>query len=90
MTTSTTPVIIGGPSASGKSALALALAARLDGEIICADSRQLYDGMRIASAAPSDDELARVRHHLYGAIAPEQVMTAGAWSRLDRPRKPVR
>lgn len=76
-------IVVGGPTASGKSALALALAERDDvqGEIICADSRQLYAGMRVASAAPDDDERARVPHHLYETVAPEgPAMTAGAWA----------
>ena len=78
-TRATMPIVIAGPTASGKSALALSLAVRLGGEIVCADSRQIYDGMRIASAAPSDDERARVPHHLYGSVG-DDVMTAGAWS----------
>lgn len=76
----TTPIVVAGPTASGKSALALALALRKQGEIVCADSRQLYQGMRIASAAPTQDERARVPHHLYGVVPPEDHMTAGAWS----------
>jgi tRNA dimethylallyltransferase len=74
------PVVIGGPTASGKSALALALAEEFEGELICGDSRQVYAGMRIAAAGPSDDERARVPHHLYGEIDPRTTMTAGAWA----------
>lgn len=80
MTTSMLPIVIAGPTASGKSALALALAERVGGEIVCADSRQLYQGMRIASAAPSDDELTRIPHHLFGINPPDELMTAGAWA----------
>ncbi len=76
----TTPLVIAGPTASGKSALALALAERVGGEIVCADSRQIYAGMPIATAAPSADERARVPHHLYGAVPPEDTMTAAAFS----------
>lgn len=64
------PLVLAGPTASGKSALALALAQRLEGEIICADSRQIYEGMRIASAGPSDDEKRLVKHHLYQSFSP--------------------
>ncbi len=72
-------VVVGGPTAAGKSAFALELAAREDGEIIGADSRQLYQGLRIASAGPDDDERARVPHHLYDSYDPATVLlSAGA------------
>jgi tRNA dimethylallyltransferase len=57
-------VAIMGPTASGKSALALSVAKALDGEIVSADSMQLYRGMRIGTAKPSAQELASVPHHL--------------------------
>ncbi len=63
-------VVIGGPTAAGKSALALALAERLDGEIVGADSRQLYCGLPIASAGPTTSDRARAPHHLYGSVSP--------------------
>lgn len=71
------PIVIAGPTASGKSAYALKLAKELDGEIICADSRQIYAGMRIGSAAPSDDELQQVPHHGYGVVDPNSGYDAG-------------
>ncbi len=75
------PIVIAGPTACGKSALAMQLAETIGGEIVCADSRQLYQGMRIASAAPDDHERARVPHHLYESVPPEgPPMTAGAWA----------
>jgi tRNA dimethylallyltransferase len=78
------PIVIGGPTASGKSALALALAERLGGELVCADSRQVYAGMAIAAAGPTDEERRRAPHHLYGEVDPAATMTAGAWaSRAD-------
>lgn len=81
VTSAFAPVVIAGPTACGKSALALALAERIGGEIVCADSRQLYQGMHVASAAPDDDERARVPHHLYESMPPEgPAMTAGAWA----------
>jgi len=76
------PLVIAGPTASGKSALALDLADALDGEIICADSRQIYTGLEIASAAPSKADHDRRVHHLYSTIPPTDTMTAGAWSTL--------
>ena len=57
-------LVIAGPTASGKSALACALAGRLNGEIISADSMQVYRGMDIGTAKPSADVRARIKHHL--------------------------
>lgn len=59
-----------GPTASGKSALAMALAATLDAEIISVDSAQIYRGMDIGTAKPSPDERARVPHHLIDVVDP--------------------
>lgn len=78
-----TVVVFGGATAAGKSALALAVAERVasDGgaEIVGADSRQLYRGLPIASAAPTADERARVRHHLYETLDPREQLTAAAF-----------
>jgi tRNA dimethylallyltransferase len=66
-----------GPTASGKSALAMALAQRIGGEILSADSMQVYRGMDIGTAKPSEDERHRVRHHLLDVVeAHEQFTTA--------------
>ncbi|HEY6235658.1 MAG TPA: tRNA (adenosine(37)-N6)-dimethylallyltransferase MiaA [Candidatus Elarobacter sp.] len=61
-------LILTGQTASGKSALALQLAERFDAEIVGADSRQIYRGMPVGTAASSDAERARVRHHLVGFL----------------------
>ena len=61
-------MLIAGPTASGKSALALAVAEQLDGVIINADSMQIYRDLRILTARPSPDEEARVPHRLYGHV----------------------
>ncbi|MFN0079099.1 MAG: tRNA (adenosine(37)-N6)-dimethylallyltransferase MiaA [Prosthecobacter sp.] len=61
-------IFLVGPTASGKSALALALAERIGGEIVNADAFQLYAGMNILTAKPAATELARVPHHLYGVL----------------------
>ena len=61
-------VLIAGPTASGKSALALALAERTGGMIVNADSMQVYGDLRIITARPADAEAARVPHRLYGHI----------------------
>ena len=58
--------LIAGPTASGKSALALALAERFDGTIINADSAQVYRDLRIVTARPSPEEEARAPHRLFG------------------------
>ncbi|MEP7214996.1 MAG: tRNA (adenosine(37)-N6)-dimethylallyltransferase MiaA [Anaerolineaceae bacterium] len=63
-------VAIVGPTASGKSAIALELAGRLGGEIVNADSRQVYRGMDIGTAKPSVEDRRRVRHHLFDVADP--------------------
>ena len=63
-------VAIVGPTASGKSAIALDLASRLGGEIVNADSRQVYRGMDIGTAKPSIEDRRRVRHHLFDVADP--------------------
>jgi tRNA dimethylallyltransferase len=71
-----------GPTASGKSAIALALAARRPVEIVSLDSAQVYRGMDIGTAKPSLAERARVAHHLVDIIDPDQSYSAGQF-RLD-------
>jgi tRNA dimethylallyltransferase len=70
-----------GPTASGKSALALDLAARLEGEIVAVDSAQIYRGMDIGTAKPTTAERARVPHHLIDIIDPTQPYSAAAFAR---------
>jgi tRNA dimethylallyltransferase len=73
-------IVIGGPTASGKSALALAFAAqRKHTRIVCADSRQVYRGVRIAAAGPTDDELARASHALFGVLDPLDATATAQW-----------
>lgn len=74
--------VIGGPTASGKSKLAIQLAQLIDGEIINADSLQLYKSIPILSAAPSDEELSQAAHHLFGIYHDDQVSTVKVWARL--------
>jgi len=69
-------LVICGPTASGKSDLALRLAEQLDAEIINADSMQVYRGMDIGTAKPSAEERARVPHHLIDIIQPDQPFSA--------------
>ena len=63
-------LVIVGPTAVGKSALAVRLAERFDGEIVNADSRQVYRGMEMGTAAPPAADRAAVTHHLYGIVSP--------------------
>jgi len=64
-------MVIAGPTASGKSALAIAVCEALHGEVVSADSMQVYQGMDIATAKPSPEEQARVRHHLIDIVDPK-------------------
>jgi tRNA dimethylallyltransferase len=72
-------IVIGGPTASGKSALALRCAELSGGVIINADSMQLYRELRIVTARPSPAEEARVPHRLYGVLAADRPGSAGSW-----------
>jgi tRNA dimethylallyltransferase len=74
-------VLIAGPTASGKSALALEVAARTDGIIINADSMQVYRDLRVITARPTDEELSRAPHRLYGHIGAEEIYSTGRWLR---------
>lgn len=74
-------VIIQGPTATGKSELAVRLAERFNGEIVGADSLQVYRGMVIGSAAPGPELLERVPHHLIGIVEPDNPFTAADFAR---------
>ncbi len=73
-------IIIQGPTAVGKSSLALSLAEKLNLDIISADSRQIYKYMDLGTAKPEADELARVKHHLIDIIRPDEKYNAGAFA----------
>ena len=75
-------VVIAGPTASGKSGLALELALRYSGEIVNADSMQVYAGTPIISAAPSEAEKKLVPHHLYEIYPPQKNGTVVDWLKL--------
>src|SRR5499433_3976110 len=72
-------VLIAGPTASGKSALALALAGALGGTIINADSMQVYRDLRVLTARPTGQEEARVPHLLYGHVDAAENYSVGRW-----------
>lgn len=73
------PILIAGPTASGKSALALALAERLGGVVINADSMQVYAELRILTARPTDDEQRRAPHALYGFVPAREAYSTGRY-----------
>jgi len=75
------PVLIAGPTASGKSALALRIAAAHGGVVVNADAMQVYDGWRILTARPDDADLAAVPHALYGHVPFDAAYSAGHWLR---------
>ncbi len=78
------PLLIAGPTASGKSALALRLALRDGGCVINADALQVYGGLRVVTARPSPEEEAQAPHRLYGALPPTAPWSVGDWLRALR------
>lgn len=72
-------VLIAGPTASGKTALAVGLAAALGGEVINADSMQVYRELSILTARPTAAEMAGVPHHLFGHVAAAELYTVARW-----------
>jgi len=77
-------VVILGPTASGKTALSLHVAEQLQGEIISCDSVAVYRELEIGTAKPSKQERRRVAHHLIDVAGPQELVTAGDYSRLAR------
>lgn len=75
-------VVISGPTAVGKSLVAVQVAEALKGEIIVADSRQIYRGMDIGTAKPGPDLLARVPHHLMDLVNPDEFFSAGRYREM--------
>jgi tRNA dimethylallyltransferase len=74
--------VIAGPTASGKTALAVALARRLDGEIVNADSQQVYRGLDVGTAKPTAEERAAAPHHLVDVVEPGEGMDAARFAAL--------
>jgi tRNA dimethylallyltransferase len=79
-----TIIIIAGPTASGKSKLALALAKKVNGAVINADSMQVYSSFPILSAQPDKHEQAEVQHYLYGDVTPPEICSAALWQKKAR------
>ena len=80
--TTQTVLIIGGPTASGKSGLALAVAEALDGVVINADSMQVYQGLPLLTAQPSPEDISKAPHKLYAALSPTDICSAMRWRNL--------
>ena len=72
-------ILLAGPTASGKSKLALSLAKRFNGEIINADSMQVYKEFSILSSRPNSYEMKKIKHHLYGIKSVKKYFSAGDW-----------
>tara|TARA_Y100000741_G_scaffold341116_1_gene303161 strand:+ start:2233 stop:3174 length:942 start_codon:yes stop_codon:yes gene_type:complete len=72
-------ILISGPTASGKSNLAVKVAKKINGEIINADSMQVYKRLKILTARPSKKEQKNIKHHLYGIIDPDKKFSTGQW-----------
>ena len=86
-----TLLVVVGPTASGKTELALKMAQRLHGEIVSADSVQVYRHFDIGSGKPSADEQARATHHLVDIVDPTDSMDAAAWAaRADAAIRDIR
>ncbi len=75
-------VVLAGPTAVGKTPVAVALAERVHGEIVCADSRTLYRGMDIGTDKPTARDRERVPHHLLDVARPDEVVTLAAYQHL--------
>lgn len=77
-------VLIAGPTASGKSGLAMAIARQVGGVVVNADSMQVYDGLQILTARPDAAALGEVPHRLYGHVDPRDDYSVGVWLREAR------
>ena len=75
-------ILIAGPTASGKSKLAIEIAKKIKGEIINADSMQVYKEFSVLSSRPSKIDLRKVKHHLYGFQPAKKLFSTGAWLKL--------
>ena len=75
-------ILISGPTASGKSKFAIKVAKKINGEIINADSMQVYEHLNILTASPKKKDLKEIKHHLYGIIDPSKKFSTGQWLNL--------
>jgi tRNA dimethylallyltransferase len=75
-------ILISGPTASGKTSFALKIAKKINGEVINADSMQVYKQLRILTARPSKKEQKNIKHHLYGVIDLNEKFSTGQWLKI--------
>lgn len=75
-------IVLVGPTASGKTAVAMEIAKKFNGEIVCADSRTVYKGMDIGTAKPSKQEQAQIPHHLLDVVRPDEPFTVADFKKL--------
>ena len=74
-----------GPTASGKTALAVSLARRLFGEVVSNDSMQIYTGMTIGTAAPTEEEMGGIPHHMIGTVSPRTEFSCADYAAMAGP-----
>ena len=77
-----TTIVVVGPTASGKTNFSIKLAEKLDGEIINADSMQVYDGFNILKAAPFEEDMRGISHHLFGIVDLKKNFSVADWLKL--------
>ena len=75
-------ILISGPTASGKSNFAIQIAKKIKGEIINADSMQVYKDLKILTARPEVKEYKNIKHHLYGFLSVKKNFSTGSWLKL--------
>ena len=75
-------ILISGPTASGKSNFAIKIAKKINGEIINADSMQVYKQLKILTARPNKKEQKNIKHHLYGVVDLSQKFSTGQWLKI--------
>lgn len=78
-------LVVVGPTGGGKTGLAIQLAEIFDGELVCMDSMQLYQETRIGTARPTDEEIAKAPHHLFGTVSLKDHMTTVAYKEQVTP-----
>jgi len=75
-------ILVSGPTASGKSNFSIKLAKKVNGEIVNADSMQVYKELKILSARPSPKEYQKIKHHLYGFHSVKKNFSTGDWLKI--------
>ena len=77
-------ILIAGPTASGKSNFAIKLAKKIHGEIINADSMQVYSNVKILTARPYKKDQKKIKHHLYGFVGSQENFSTGLWLKMAK------